>query len=260
VSPEWHVPLCVAGSLLAHALVVAFVPHGVARAPGAQDRELVFLSIDEVLPVAPPEPEPVVQLPEPEPTPAPPLPAAAPLARRETPPPSATPPPEQPAPEPQAAPPPAAAPVMAAIGPATGGPAFNAGAAGGSVHGLGSTVREGETNPSATRVTEAPAPSVDFRGLTHGYMRQLSGRIRPGVTYPRSAIVAQLEGTVTLGLVVDENGRVVRWRVKRSSGHASLDSAVLEAAQRLGSVPAPPLELRPHWRQQEISVPVLMRL
>jgi TonB family protein len=246
VSPEWHVPLCVAGSLLAHALVVAFVPHGVARAPGAQDRELVFLSIDEVLPVAPPEPEPVVQLPEPEPTPAPPLPAAAPLARRETPPPTAPPPPPHP-------PPPAP-------GAATGGPAFNAGAAGGSVHGLGSTVREGETNPSATRVTEAPAPSVDFRGLTHGYMRQLSGRIRPGVTYPRSAIVAQLEGTVTLGLVVDENGRVVRWRVKRSSGHASLDSAVLEAAQRLGSVPAPPLELRPHWRQQEISVPVLMRL
>ncbi|MCB9627539.1 MAG: energy transducer TonB [Sandaracinaceae bacterium] len=256
MAPEWHVPLCVVSSVVVHAIVVAFVPTGLAQRPVAPERELVFLSVEEVLAAEPPAPEPEAPPPEP---PAP-LPAAAvPPPRRETPPPLApTPPPQQA--EAESAPPPAAAQVMAATNPGAGGPVFTAGAAGGSAHGLGSTVREGETNPRAAQATEGTGPAVDLVGLTRGYMNLLSGRVRPGVTYPRAAIIAHIEGTVTLGLIVDENGQVVRWRVKRSSGHASLDSAVLEAAQRLGSVPAPPAELRPHWRQQEISVPVRMRL
>ncbi|MCA9577432.1 MAG: energy transducer TonB [Polyangiales bacterium] len=254
VAPEWHVPLCVAASLVAHAALVTFAPHGVSHAQ-APERELVFMDIEELLSPELPEPEPEPEIPEPE-VPEPP-PAVVPLARRDTPPPAAPvdPTPEPVAPEPETAPPPAAAPVMAATNPGAGAPVFTAGAAGGSAHGLGSTVREGETNPNAARATPAPPPTADFRRLMSRYVQQLRGRVSPGVMYPPSARVANLAGTVRLGLLIDENGNVTGRRITRSSGHSSLDQAVLAAASRINSVPAPPAELRAVWRgPQELTL------
>lgn len=257
VPDGWHVPVCVLLSVGAHVLMTVFMPSAAALQPVAAEPDLMFMDLREVmLPVAPeppPAPEPLVVPPPSEAQqPLTPPPAAAVT-------PAAPPPESEPAPS---APPPAAAEVLAATSAAAGGPAFTTGTAGGSTHGVGSTPTASETNPAATRPSEGTGTGVDMRGLMRGYMATLNGRVRPAVVYPRAAVIAGLEGTVMIGLLVDAQGNILRRRVKRSSGHTSLDTAVLEAAERLASVPAPPAELRTAWDggPQEITVPIRMTL
>jgi protein TonB len=103
---------------------------------------------------------------------------------------------------------------------------------------------------------------VDRNGLARRYVASLSGRVRPHVVYPRAAIIAGIEGTVTIGLLVDAQGNILRRRVTRSSGHPSLDTAALDAAERVASVAAPPAELLASWAggAQEIQLPLRMTL
>lgn len=249
-----RVPLCVALSLGAHALMTVVMPSEAALQPAATQRDLAFVSFDEVEveveTIELPPPAPVVTPPEPPPSEAR---AEAPLPLAPATPPDAV---TDPAPS---APPPAAAEVLAATSAAAGGPVFTTGTAGGSAHGLGSTPTASETNPAATRASEGTS-TVDLSGLARGYLSTLNGRVRPAVVYPRAAVIAGLEGTVMLGLLIDERGNILRRRVKRSSGHASLDAAVLDAAERVSSVPAPPNELRSQWSAgpRELTVPIRM--
>lgn len=250
-----RVPLCVALSLGAHALMTVVMPSEAALQPATTQRDLAIVSFDEV----DVEVETVDELPPPALVVAPPEPPPS-AARAEAPLPlaPATPPEAVSDPAPSA-PPPAAAEVLAATSAAAGGPAFTTGTAGGSAHGLGSTPTASETNPAATRATEGTS-TVDLSGLARGYLSTLNGRVRPAVVYPRAAVIAGLEGTVMLGLLIDERGNILRRRVKRSSGHASLDAAVLEAAERVSTVPAPPNELRSQWSAgpRELTVPIRM--
>ena len=59
----------------------------------------------------------------------------------------------------------------------------------------------------------------------------------PPPTYPRVAIAAHMEGTVTLRVLVDETGKPVDVVVEGSSGHAVLDKAARE-------------QVLAHWRFQ----------
>lgn len=255
VPESLRVPVCVILSLGAHALMTVVMPSEAALQPVAPHHELTFLSLDEVM--LDPATEPALPVPAvtpPEPPPA---------ARDSEPVPVAAVTPPEPASDPApSAPPPAAAEVLAATNVAAGGPAFTSGTAGGTAHGLGSTPTASETNPAATRPSEGTGTAVDVRGLMRGYMATLNGRVRPEVRYPRAAQIAGLEGTVMIGLLIDERGTILRRRVKRSSGHASLDAAALEGAERVASVPAPPSELRTHWSggPQEITVPIRMTI
>ena len=169
--------------------------------------------------------------------------------------------PETPAPAADAEPvAPAAAPILGARRVASGGD-FAAGHASGSVHGIGSVAREGAVE-GGTSTRPSAEPAVDIRALMLQYVRSLQGRVQTNVRYPRTAIAAGLEGVVRVGLTIDQNGRVIRTRVRRSSGHPSLDAAALAAAERLSTVPAPPASLRDHFasRPQELTLPIRLRL
>lgn len=54
----------------------------------------------------------------------------------------------------------------------------------------------------------------------------------PPAIYPRNAVLESLEGTVRLRVTIDVDGHVTAVRVERSSGHAILDGAAVNAVRR----------------------------
>jgi protein TonB len=55
--------------------------------------------------------------------------------------------------------------------------------------------------------------------------------------YPPAAIARGLEGDVLLLLSLSDSGRIVSASIARSSGHAVLDQAALDAALNIGALP-----------------------
>lgn len=66
--------------------------------------------------------------------------------------------------------------------------------------------------------------------------REVVTRLR--VEYPPLLRDAGLGGTVMVGFLIDETGRVVETRIDRSSGHGSLDRAALRVADVMRFAPA----------------------
>ena len=101
--------------------------------------------------------------------------------------------------------------------------------------------------PSSGRVaSSAPSPgkkSPDLSRMRGTYMRALVPRISKSYYYPAMAKRLGQEGRVLVALRVDARGELVDVKVHRSSGHAILDKAAVDALRRLGRLPAPPREL-----------------
>ncbi|AOZ68710.1 hypothetical protein LPB142_04755 [Rhodobacter xanthinilyticus] len=259
-----------AGVFLAAALGLHLAAFGVARptagasSAGAGGEDLVSLSAaspailaaladyerpPEIAP--PPEPPPA---PEPEPAPAaepvaevaPPAPEAprapqiaAPTQPEAAPnlPPEAEPVPKiRPAPKPEkpkpAKPKPATAPKPAKPAPAPSAPSVAqtaAGAGGGANAGV---------NGAAEAATLSKAAEQDLRARWGATIR---ARIEARKRYPSAAGRAQ--GRVTVALSVSRSGALGGVAVARSSGHAALDQAALEAVRRAGRFPAAPAGL-----------------
>lgn len=76
--------------------------------------------------------------------------------------------------------------------------------------------------------------------------------------YPAPARQAHLEGTVALAITIDALGRITDVTVKRSSGHAELDSAALASVHAISKVPPPPAML--NWRPRALTLPIVYRL
>jgi TonB family protein len=55
--------------------------------------------------------------------------------------------------------------------------------------------------------------------------------------YPKIAISSGWEGTVTLGLLISESGRVEKTKVINSSGHSELDYAAADALRLCHFIP-----------------------
>jgi protein TonB len=156
-----------------------------------------------------PKPEPVPEPePEPEPVPEPELPKM-----RETPrPPPARPRPTaaRPLPAPPAAPPPPA--------------------------------REPEVEAQVRRtITQREREAT----LMRQYMTDLSRAVRSRLVYPVKARAKGWTGTVTLAFSVTETGNVLPGSesVRRSSGHAELDGAALNALRSASPLPPPPKQM-----------------
>lgn len=96
------------------------------------------------------------------------------------------------------------------------------------------------------------------RTLTQGYLKRLIRLLAKHQHYPRAARRARLEGTVTLALAIDREGRILKRQLRRSSGHALLDSAALASLAELKRLPPPPGAL--HWQKRSVAVPVVYRL
>jgi protein TonB len=82
------------------------------------------------------------------------------------------------------------------------------------------------------------------------YAESVATEIQKRIRYPRMAERAGLQGTVELVLTYDARGKFVEARVRKSSGHKSLDDAALDAAvaamSRMGRAPE---------RTPELSIP-----
>jgi protein TonB len=102
--------------------------------------------------------------------------------------------------------------------------------------------------PAAPRVT---APPQD-------YLSRISAKLQRCKDYPRSARLRHIEGDVTLWFVIDRSGRVVDYRIARSSGHEILDEAV-DAMIKKAS-PFPPMPDSMTQARLEITQPVTFRL
>lgn len=96
--------------------------------------------------------------------------------------------------------------------------------------------------PATTGKAADPVPTGVTRTLaTERYLAELAAWLERYKRYPKRAQRRRQEGTVELRFVVDRRGRVLRYDIARSSGHALLDDAVrrlIERAQPLPGVPA----------------------
>jgi len=90
------------------------------------------------------------------------------------------------------------------------------------------------------------------------YMGRLRAWLERHKTYPRRAQRRRMEGTVLLYFMMDRTGRVLSYRLERSSGHAMLDEAVLDLIARAQPLPAMPASIPD--RRLELVVPIRFEL
>lgn len=76
--------------------------------------------------------------------------------------------------------------------------------------------------------------------LQRSSLRRAQSALSEHLFYPPEAVARGLEGEVVLLLVLADNGRLVSADIARSSGHALLDQAALDAARRIGALPGNP--------------------
>lgn len=90
--------------------------------------------------------------------------------------------------------------------------------------------------PAATPQRLAGPPTA----LQGNSLRRAQAALSEHLFYPPEAVARGLEGEVVLLLVLSDNGRIVSASIARSSGHALLDQAALDAARRIGALPGNP--------------------
>lgn len=81
------------------------------------------------------------------------------------------------------------------------------------------------------------APPTALRGSS---LRRAQSALSEHLFYPPEAVARGLEGEVVLLLVLADNGQLISADIARSSGHALLDQAALDAARRIGALPGNP--------------------
>jgi periplasmic protein TonB len=86
------------------------------------------------------------------------------------------------------------------------------------------------------------------------YMSLLQAWLEKHKQYPRRAQTRRLQGTALLYFAMDADGRVLSFRIERSSGHALLDAEVEAMIRRATPLPAVPPSLR--GARLEFVVPV----
>ncbi len=83
-------------------------------------------------------------------------------------------------------------------------------------------------------VAAPPSAPRQMKGET---LRRAQASLSRHLYYPPEAVAKGLEGEVILLLTLTEAGQLVAVELARSSGHALLDQAALDAARRLGQLP-----------------------
>jgi protein TonB len=84
---------------------------------------------------------------------------------------------------------------------------------------------------------QLPVPPRSLQGAS---LRRAQAALSKHLFYPPQAVAMGLEGEVILLLSLTESGQLVSASVARSSGHAILDQAALDAARNIGALPGNP--------------------
>lgn len=99
--------------------------------------------------------------------------------------------------------------------------------------------RAGDQEDGNLGIGQAASGGGDV-GMRSDYYATLQAWLERHKVYPRRALSRRLEGVVSLRFVMDREGRVLDYRIERSSGHRLLDNAVetlIERAQPLPTIP-----------------------
>jgi len=91
-------------------------------------------------------------------------------------------------------------------------------------------------------------------GETADYLARLQAWLERHKEYPRGAQRRRQEGAALLYFVMDRDGRVIQYRLQRSSGHDALDQAVIAMIERAQPLPKIPKDMGRN--RLELVVPV----
>lgn len=101
--------------------------------------------------------------------------------------------------------------------------------------------------PKTTATPAQAAPLAREKGLSdeakaavEAWQRSVVLMISAAKTYPASARKARHEGQVIVSFTMDRNGTVLSQNLRKSSGHADLDTAALSVLETLRHLPPPP--------------------
>jgi protein TonB len=86
------------------------------------------------------------------------------------------------------------------------------------------------------RPSRATAP----KNLSGTSLHRARATLSKHLFYPPPAVSQGLEGEVVLLLTLDTAGRILAIEIAKSSGHALLDEAAIDAARHLGALPGNP--------------------
>jgi protein TonB len=91
------------------------------------------------------------------------------------------------------------------------------------------------TEPGEAEPTMHPPPEPPR--LAGAQLRRAQAAVSRHLYYPPEAVAKGLEGEVILLLTLSTSGQLTGVEIARSSGHALLDQAALDAARRIGGLP-----------------------
>ncbi len=114
---------------------------------------------------------------------------------------------------------------------------------------LGDTKTSAPKNSATPNPTPLPlpraTPSVP-KHLQGASLRRAQAMLSKHLFYPPLAVTQGLEGEVVLLLTLDAGGQIRSLAIAKSSGHALLDDAALDAVRHIGALPGnPPQTLLP---------------
>ncbi|MDP2824640.1 MAG: energy transducer TonB [Sulfuritalea sp.] len=102
------------------------------------------------------------------------------------------------------------------------------------------TMAEAVSTEAGDSAAIPPQPVDPPRSLQGRSLRRAQTALSEHLFYPPEAVARGLEGEVLLLLTLSDSGQLVSAVLARSSGHALLDQAALDAARRIGALPGNP--------------------
>jgi len=91
--------------------------------------------------------------------------------------------------------------------------------------------------PSTDTAAIPPRLAAPPRTLQGRALSRAQAALAAHLLYPPEAVALGLEGDAILLLILTDSGQLVSAAIARSSGHALLDQAALDAARRIGALP-----------------------
>ena len=105
-------------------------------------------------------------------------------------------------------------------------------------------VAEAPTQTQPAEVPSAPGGAGGDPAAVQDYLATLSAYLEQHKQYPRRAYLRRQEGVAELRFVVDRSGRVLSYRIIKSSGHDALDAEVRRMIERASPLPAMPASMK----------------
>ncbi len=111
------------------------------------------------------------------------------------------------------------------------------------------------------KVAKLDVPEEEFFDadlFSGSYTRELINSIRAVQKYPKKAIIAGIEGEVTVQVKIDKSGKILKNSILQKSGSRILDRAVLKMVRKAAPFPMIPTELQVN--EFEFAVPLSFSL